>query len=414
MTLKDLTTEYKLSLVDTITNGNDAAEARAIRKMQRLKITEAAHKYDIWQQPDGRWATYVPDAVKGGRRKVVKKDQEKLLDYLEDFYDGKGNPEDFPTLDEVYPRWQRYKALECETASVKRWDCDWKKFYKNETLSSTLIHTPMDKITRRQIKEWAMKVKKKYNLTDKAFKGMMTILIGCFDMLMDDDRLQFNPAKDIKLTKFKRVPEKEIYTKEQAHKIIAKCVELARQNKDEMWLAIPMMYYTGERIGEVEGLHFDDFKDGSNVIVIRHSLKANDRLKEDGTFETRTFKLTDSLKQNADPRDVLVSDEAFMLRDEVKRILEEKGKTRQKVLFKVQTHGNIGSKFRRVCRWCDVPVLGTHSLRRTYSSHVAAQTGDAKFLMNQLGHKKFTTTMNHYIKSTSSDEAKILVLKNAL
>lgn len=417
MKLTEATKEMKDELLDAIVNGSEEAEARALRAMQRLKLTIEAHRYEVYQQKDGRWTTYVPDKLaKGGRRKVVKKDKEKLIEYLEDYYSNNLKEKSFPTLEEVYPKWQKYKAIMSESNSIKRWDCDWRKFYANEPLSSTIIRTPMNELTRKQIREWAMKIQKKYNLTSKAFSGVMTLFIGCYDMLIDDDRIQYNPARSLKLKKFKRVQEKrEIFTKEEVRELIAKCVSKARETGDEVWLAIPMMYYTGLRIGEIEGLFFSDFHDADDKITVQRSLKAEDKLNDDGTFQTRTFQLVDALKQNADPRDVYVPEEVFLLRDEVRRMLDAKGKKKQKVLFQVKTHGNIGAKIKRVCRNTDIlSSLSSHNLRKTYGSNVARETGDMDFLRHQLGHKDVATTLKYYVKSTQDGEAKILALQNAL
>jgi len=53
-----------------------------------------------------------------------------------------------------------------------------------------LISTPLDKLTRGEIKEWACVLIKKYNMTHKTYSNMSTIIRQIYDYLIDRDILE--------------------------------------------------------------------------------------------------------------------------------------------------------------------------------------------------------------------------------
>ena len=174
----------------------------------------------------------------------------------------------------------------------------------------------------------------------------------------------------------------------------------------EIYLAIPLLYYTGARISECLGLGFDDFERDLNLIHIHRSMVTIDEFLPDGTWAPRKFEVQEYLKQNADPRDVIVCDKCFDTVDKIREMLEEKGIKRE-LLFDTLTPNNLRTKVYKMCRDLEMEKKSPHKFRKTFISRLLNGGADVDFVREQAGHQQITTTYNAYVFSTSRDEEKI-------
>ncbi len=411
---KDLLTkaiEYGILPLDIVPNIENM-----IKKREVLKVHQAA----VYQGKDSRWYTYVADdSHKYKRRKVVKRSEQELYNYLYDIY--KGNIESaLPTIKSIYPLWKNYKLALCNrTNTVYRIDLDWKKYYLDESLSQDLISKPIEKVTRADIKMWAHQIIKKYNMTRKQYMNIQTILKQMFQFLIDNQTLDRDPTEHLKIDSSlfrktsKKSAESQIFYQDEIDQIVEHCKKMADETDDETWLAIPLFFLTGMRIGEILALGHEDFDKNSSTVFIHRSLCMNVELKEDGSWSQRKYQIEEHLKKNAEPRKILVPKQVFDLEKQI-RIIQLKKGSLDSFLFHVKTPHTVTGKLYRLCDELGIRRRSPHKCRKTYISNLLNKGMDADFVREQAGHRDLQTTLNCYAYSTTRDEEKVAKLEEIL
>ncbi len=399
----------------------DMNDIRNICDMIKHKTyVQRIHRYKIFQGKDGRWYTYISDdSNKYGRHKIVKRTESLMYDYLYEYY-SQDNLDSECTLEKIYPEWLKFKLLTANrNNTVHRIDTDYHKYYINEPLSEKILSTPLLKLTVADIKVWSHALIKKYNLTQKAYFNITTILRQVFQYLIDKEVTDRNPCKLIKIpsTSFRRTPKKkaetQVFFPDEVALIIDCCKELAEQTQDENYLAIPIFFYTGIRIGECLGLSYEDFDKENNSLYLHCSLIVDDEMNEDGTWGKRKFVRMEYLKCNEDPRDILVCDKCFDIVEKIREIQIKKGIS-STFLFNDITPSNVALKLYRICEQLNISRRSPHKGRKTYISILLNKGVDPDFVREQVGHRELSTTYNSYTYSTTRRAERIEQLNKIL
>jgi len=160
---------------------------------------------------------------------------------------------------------------------------------------------------------------------------------------------------------------------------------------DENYLAIPMFFQTGIRIGECLGLSFTDFDKEAGTVLIHCSMLAMEELLPDGTWATRRYEVMDYLKGNADERLVLVPDSCFKLLTEIRKIKMRRGRIGNR-LFEARTPSEVQLKLLRLCKELGIAQRSPHKIRKTYISTLLNKGFDLDFVREQAGHQDLKTT----------------------
>ena len=359
------------------------------------------------------WSTYVEDETKPDhRRKVVKKTEAVLYEYLYEFYFGGKAIPAMQTLADIYPEWFEYKKIKvARLNTLHRYDTDFKRFYLDDPLSKELMSTPVCLLKKLLIEKWAYSMIHKYNLTRKAYMNMITPLRQMFDYMIDKEILTVNPVRNVHIEKGHFKPERkkpaktQIFFADEKDQLIAAAYQLAEETRDEQFLAIPLFFLTGLRIGECLGLSYDDFDEDLHIIRVHRSMIAVDHVDKDRNWGKREYVIEEYLKKNAEEREVIVTDECFRIADKIREFQREKG-IYSSMLFHVKTPTNLQKKLARLCKMVDIQVRSPHKIRKTYISTLINQSIDMDFIREQVGHKDLQTTLNSYTYSTSRIEKK--------
>lgn len=409
------TDDAQALLANLLENGiitvSDIRDAETMNKKQAVLNL---HPYTISRGKgnDTRWQTYVEDVSKPGkRRKVAKKTEAELIDYLHEFYFGKVTP-DMQTLEDIYPEWFEYKKMKvARLNTLHRIDTDFKRFYENEPLSVDLLQTPICQIKKLTVEKWAYSMIHKHNLTYKAYQNMITPLRQMLDYMIDKEVLTVNPVRNVKIDKGhfkpsrKKPAKTQIFFTDEIEPMMKAAYELAEETQNELFLAIPLFFLTGIRMGECLGLSFDDFYKEEHIIRIHRSLIVVDTVDENRNWQTRHYQIDEYLKKNADEREVIVTDECFEIAAKVRQMQRKNGRESE-YLFTVKTPSSLESKLKRVCRAAGIDAKSPHKIRKTYISTLVNQMMDLDFIRTQVGHKEIQTTLNSYTYSTSRAEQK--------
>ena len=192
-------------------------------------------------------------------------------------------------------------------------------------------------------------------------------------------------------------------------------MEKAVVENDEEYLAIPLLLYTGERIGEILGLGHSDFNKNDSTITIHRSLRRQISENEGGTWKAHEYEVEEYLKKNSEARTILVPEIVFELEKEIKRIRMKRGIAyTDDLLFHVKTPHAVCGKLYRLCRDLGIFRRSPHKCRKTYISNLLNNGVDPDFVREQAGHKDIQTTLNSYVYSTTRNDEKIKQLNNIL
>ena len=359
------------------------------------------------------WSTYVEaEGQKNNRKKVMKKTEADLIEYLYEFYFGGKAVPAMQTLVDIYPEWFEYKKIKvARLNTLHRYDNDFKRFYLNDPLSEELISTPVCLLKKLMIEKWAYSMIHAHNMTRKAYMNMITPLRQMFDYMLDKEILTVNPVRNVKIDKGHFKPERkkpaktQIFFADEKDHLIAAAYQMAEETRDENYLAIPLFFLTGIRIGECLGLSYDDFDEDYHTVRIHRSLIVVDTVDKDRNWGKREYRVEEYLKKNADEREVVVTDECFKVVDKIRALQRERG-LYTSMLFNVRTPNNLQRKLAKLCKMADIEVRSPHKIRKTYISTLINQMMDVDFVREQVGHKELQTTLNSYTYSTARTEKK--------
>jgi len=410
----------QLLLKNDIISRNDVQKILLMNKKEKVL---SVHNWKITQGQgkDKRFFTYIFDENnKNHRKKIGKATEKELYDYLYEFYFGEKRSYKKCTLTDIYEEWIRHKLTTANRENtVHRLETDYKKYYVNEPLSVKILTTPLLKLTVADIKEWSYSLIKKYEMTRKTYLNVTTILRQVFDYLIDKEVAEKNPCKLVHInpSAFKKVRKKkaetQIFYRDEIDAIIAHCMKRADEENDVGFLAIPLFFYTGLRIGECLGLTFSDCDEEKHTIFVHRMLAVKDERLPDGSWKTRRYEIVDFLKGNGDPREVIVSQKGF---DIIKKIKDMHYSSMRitDFLFPGISPANVQYKLYRACRALGLPERSPHKWRKTYISTLLNNGLDPDFVRTQVGHKDLQTTLNSYSYSTTRAEKQFEELNNVL
>ena len=395
-------------------------DIRNLEVMKKKNAVLLIHDYRIWQgKNDRRWFTYV-HKEEGGRKRIAKKTELELINFLYDFYDIEETAYRVGTLKELYEEWIQYKLRTSNRASsVHRMDQDYKRFYLNEPLADKILNTPMLSLTVADIKEWGFGIIKKYDMTRKGFNNARSVISQVFTYLMEKDLTDRNTALQARFPssvfrKQRRKPaSSQIFYPEEITAISQICLEQAQIRKDHGFLVIPLIFLTGMRIGECLALSASDCNREEHTISVSKMLCVQDVRNDDGTWSKRKFQIIDSLKGGSEPREIMVTDQVFQLIDKVQE-LNRKRRILSPYLFDGISESNVQLKLRRICQDLGITCRSPHKGRKTYISNLLNSGLDPDFVREQVGHKDLQTTYNAYTFSTTRTERKLKQLEKAL
>ncbi len=394
-------------------------DIRNLEDMKRKNAVLLVHDQRIWQgKNDRRWFTYIH--VEDGRKRVAKKTEKELIDYLYDFYEVEENTYRVGTLKELYEEWIQYKLRTSNRASsVRRMDTDYKRFYLNEPLAEKILNTPLLMLTVADIKEWAYGIIKKYDLTRKGFNNARAIISQVYKYLMEKDITDRNTALKAKFPSsiFRKERKKpagtQIFYPEELMRINEICYKQALEKKDPSYLAIPLIFMTGMRIGECLALSETDCDRTAHTLSISKMVAIQDERNADGTWAPRSYKIIDSLKGGADERTIIVTDKVFQLLDTAKKINQSR-RVLSLYYFPGVLETNVQHKLYRICEKLGITARSPHKGRKTYISTLLNNGIDPDFVREQVGHKDLQTTYNAYTYSTTTQEKQLEQLEKAL
>lgn len=405
-------------LNNDIINLDDVRES--MRKEERKRLL-SLHRYKIFQDKDGRWKTTLPDETKkSGRRLIAKSELRDLEDAVVEYYKGIQRESDRKviqermTLREIYPLWLQSRRLEVNSmGTVKKNDQDWKRYY----LQDSIIDKPMCELTVQELKDWAHKKIEDHHMNKRSYYNMAIIMKQCFQYAKDAEYIDDNTWEKVKINtkKLKRNQKKsneeEVYFLDEQKKLIGYSFEQFNNNPRNITaLAIPFIFVTGLRIGELVCLKYDDIDEEKEVIRISKSESVIYNLDEDGGFTYNGKEVLEHAKTDAGERDIPYTTYAKQIVQMVKSASEQYGYYDEGYIFCPRSKrimaNSIDKKPYNYCNAINVDKKSAHKIRKTFISRlIHSGQIDIDTVCRVAGHMDMKTTFMSYCFSLDHESA---------
>ncbi|MCR5255049.1 MAG: site-specific integrase [Acetatifactor sp.] len=365
----------------------DVNTIRANIEMNERKKFLKMHESRIWVGKDGRWATYLPDRVKG--RKLVKKTTEKdLEDLIIEYYKAE---EVQVFIDDVFDAWIKSKVEygEIEKQTADRYKTDYKKFFVDHEITKTEVRY----ITEDMLEDFIKSSIHKHELTAKSWGNLRVLICGIFKHAKKRGLTNIsitNFMGDLELSRkaFKRkvlTDEESVFTDREIEDITD---YIKKSQFSVINLGILLCFQTGLRAGELSSLKYSDLT--GNILNVTRT-----EITYQGEGHQRIFEVREFTKGRDGYRKVVLTKQAiaiikelYLLNPTSEFLFVRDG---QRIKGKA-----FSKKLKSICDHVGIKPRSLHKIRKTYGTKLLGAGVDDKLIEKQMGHTNIATTRQYY------------------
>ncbi len=381
------------------------SEVDDMLKMTRKKLVEQKHPYAINNRSNGRVITTIREDGKLKQISAVTLDD--MLNKLYLFYfENKKKL----TLNDLFPKWMegRLKDKTINIKTVKRDNEHWNKYYKDHSI----ILVPIPKLTTKMLNDFFNATITKFNLSNKEYNNMKSIMIALIRIAIDEEIIIENPMNGIYIkAKFRAVRKKsdgsKLYLNDEYDTLDS---HLEDESTIEA-LCIQLMFQLGVRIGEGVALKFSDIEYGKiaiqrmeeKVVVFdgdkfkSEGVQIVEHLKKENDSEYRFIPLTDRANEIISNARELNSDGDFIFERNGVRL----------------TARAITYWLNKYCRDAAITYKSPHCTRRTTASRLSTSGMPLDKIRDILGQVDEKTTLS-YIYNPNTEQENLNIMNKAL
>lgn len=395
-------------------------------EMQKREELLKKHTYNIWQGKDGKWRTYLPDEEKG--RKLIKRvTKESLEDSIIKFLNESSEDEKKRkiakeiTLKAIFPEWLRFKQIHTQSTSyTKRITADWKRFYSEQI---DFINTPLQKLSKLYLDEWAHGMIKNFEMTKKMYYNMSIILRQCLDYAVEQGYVEKNVFSEVKINSkmFKRVKKKagitQVYTENEEERFIGDMARRFQNNpKNTAPLAVILAFEIGVRIGELCALKFSDIE-GNYIHIQRQEVREFETV-DDFTMKFKCYKIVEYTKSDDGFREIYLTSTAKKIIELARYMNSVNRESNDDFIFvqngKNINHYSIQAMILRGCAHVNMDIKTSHKIRKTYISTLIDSGLNIDAIRRFAGHSDERTTYGNYCYNRLTDKQTEQAVEEAL
>lgn len=400
-----------------------------MREDERQRILKK-HSYSVfYDEKDNRWKTTIPDETKkNGRRLIARRDKAKLENEIIEYYsgieDGDYIKQHIPTLENLFPKWLKYKSSHTDATSYsRRIMTDWNKFYKD----TDIVSIPIKDLKYLTLDEWAHNIVKQYSLNKKQYYNMTVIMRQCLDYAIELGLIELNPFNRVKIQKTlftkkeKPTNESQVFlTNEQ--KLL--CDEAAKKFSIRDWCTTPLMillnFQIGVRIGELVALKWIDIE-GDYLHIQRMEQSAFKIVEQENTdidIERDGFIVVPHTKSSAGDRLIYINQNAKGILKLINSINIKYGYYDDGYIFIASRQGTRGTSrtitkyLGSLCLSSGITNKSNHKIRKTQISAMFDNHININTIREQAGHEDERTSLNNYCFDQSDDDVKKKMLES--
>ena len=365
------------------------------------RILTEIHKYAIFEVPSnpGYWKTTLPDSSRpDGRKHIKRKGYDRLCQEIIEYYIKELHLD--MTMDTLFERWVIFRRDETSAKpGTVRKDMS---LYRTHCQKLTIDGIPLgswkvSELTPKKLYSFFRKLTKDRAYSRHAVNNIRGVLSGMLAYAVEKDIIQSNPAKDIDLKRLSFKPEKDkrddVFSKEEAQKLLTHLAPI-----DEPYaLAIRLDFNLFARIGEIEGLKWENVDIENRCIHICNQLTYEPELNDDLTFSEKKMVPEDYLKGCTAEgyRDEYITDEALEILEKARNINPD-----GEYVFMPNGRPIItltfNKRLKKYCKDAGVPYHSSHKIR-FYAASTAYDGENLASISRMMGHKHLSTTL-HYLR----------------
>ena len=413
-------------LQDALLNGIiNVEDVRRALTMKKEEYYLSLHKYEIYQGKDGKWYTYLPDSrQKQGRRKLKRTSEMAIRQAVIDFYKEQEKREQGKeiTLRELYPIWIEWKGAHTRaTTSIRRFNCDWKKFY---IPYPKLIDKPIVELTVSELDIWAHRLIKQHNMTKTCYYTMTILIRQMLDYAVEPlGIIPVNPFRQIKLQKkmlrkpAKKNDESQVFLLDETPRIIETALADFNSNPlNTAPLTVPLGFLTGLRLGEMAAIKESDIV--GNVLYVQRMEEEVYDYSDLEHIRLIERAVVENTKTEAGVREVPLVPQALKIIEAVKLSNRMNGWPENGFLFlnkgQRMTTRTIKYRISKYCKQCDIMEKSFHKVRKTYISALIDSGININEIRKAVGHTDERTTFSNYCYNRVGKQETTALFENAL
>lgn len=371
-----------------------------IKKMKQQKTIEKKYESKIKLRKDGRQYYIILN-----RKQLTAKSKELLYEKLWQMEYGRQNS----SIANLYPEWMTWKRdyTAVSSKTLKEYSFLWKKYFENEEM----FYFPMKDLKTIDFINFFRKITQSRQLTKKLFGNIKSLLNGIMAYAVEQEIIIHNPILDINCKQF---PFKPVNKSNDTFTITERkqLLDYLKQKDDIYSLAIQLDFHLVLRIGELLALRWSDIE--GDFIHIQNQCIKKTLMKDDLTFESRTYETVNRIKGN--------SNEGYRFQPitpDCKKILEHIKKLNPDGEYILMCNGSqlltdtFNEHLRRHCCSIGIKPRSSHKIRFTVASILFSQGVELTALQQLLGHTTLSMTM-HYIKQVTPLDNTIQIMSHAL
>lgn len=267
--------------------------------------------------------------------------------------------------------------------------------------NESFAYKRIDKVKMSDAKAWLIKLQQTDGRSYSAIHSIRGVVRPAFRMAVDDDLIRKNPFKfQLVTVVVNDSVTREAITREQKRQFL----EFIKNDKHfcKYYDAIYILFYTGMRISEFNGLTIEDVDLDKKTIRIDHQLQR-----------------TSDMQYIIEPPKTVSGERIIPMQEEVyecfKRIIENRKKPKVEPVIDgkkgflfldkndmpmVAMHwekyfNHIVAKYNQIYKK-EMPNITPHVCRHTYCSHCASSGMNPKHLQYLMGHADISVTLNTY------------------
>lgn len=351
-----------------------------------------------YQAKDGKtkflysWRLNETDPIPKGKRfcKCLREQEKELQRDLMDGIDSSGKK---MTL------WQLYEKHIALNPNVRDGTVTGRnqllKLLKEDTLGVTTI----DKIKQSDVKQWAIRMKKK-GYAYQTIENHRISLKACFETAMDDDLVRKNPCLWNMDDVLENDTEPKVPLSDEQVDSLLEFVQIDRVYQ-RLYNAITVLLNTGLRISELCGLTVKDIDFEKGYISITHQIK----------YDKKEYHITPP-KTEQGIRDIpMVETVRKALQDEINSrthiepleidgysdfiFLNGRGLPMYNTAYS-SSFSRMITKYNKYHKGNELPAFTPHTLRHTFCTNMANKKMTPNTLQYIMGHKNITMTLGYY------------------
>lgn len=374
-----------------------------IEKIMLTKKVLQLHNYAISEPKteNGYWRTHYYDE-QGNRKDIKAPSKEKLVKRLVDIYTGIDKAQRI-TFGKLFWEWLEYKKTVTNSPNtIKRHVQHYKKYIE----SSVLNDKPLIDITEIFLEQFCNQLVKDYNLSNKEFGNIKTIISKALTYAVRSGYIKENVTSKIEITvKFRQVVHKsassQVFNSDEKKLLFDYLDKMYSETSDSVYLAVKLNFYLGLRVGELVALKWSDIE-GDKLHVVREEVRNQNN---------NVYSVEEHTKTHTDRR-VFLAPTAIKILDIIRShcdigeyIFTRDGEriTSRKVAYVLE----------KFAERHHVDVKSTHKMRKTYASNLSASGVPLDSIRQELGHSNLSTTLRYIYNPLSEQETRNLIC-NAL